>query len=192
MTPPHDSAPAFEQRFDRARQRIGLAVAPAIFALLIIIPTPGLKPEAHQLLAIVGLTVALWISEAIPIPAAGLLGPTLCVLLGVAGARDVFRSFADPVIFLFLGSFLLSEAMLRHGLNRRIALAVLGVKWVGNNPQRLLWAFGLVTAFISMWVSNTATTAMMFPIALSILSEVGATAQIPRRPAQRSVPGSCW
>lgn len=93
---------------------------------------------------------------------------------GLGSARDVFKPFADPVIFLFIGSFMLVEAMLKHGLNRRFAFGILGLPWVGTNPFRLYVAFAGITAAVSMWVSNTATTAMMLPIGLSILSEIGA------------------
>lgn len=161
-----------EERFEQFRQRAGLIVAPILFAVLWFIPVRGLSENGHLLLAVLGAVVTLWITEAVPLPVTALLGPTLCVLLGIGPAKEVFRSFADPIIFLFLGSFLLAEAMLHHGLNRRIAFQVLGWRVVGNSPGRLLLAFGALTGFISMWVSNTATTAMMFPIAIAILTEM--------------------
>jgi len=161
-----------EERFEQGRQRAGLWIAPLAFLIVWFSPLRGLSVSAHHLLAVMGLVVSLWLTEAIPLPAAALLGPALAVLLGVAPARDVFKSFGDPIIFLFLGSFLLAEAMMAHGLNRRIAFSILASKSVGQNPRRLLLAFGGITGFISMWVSNTATTAMMFPIGLSILNEM--------------------
>jgi sodium-dependent dicarboxylate transporter 2/3/5 len=128
---------------------------------------------------VIAAIVTLWITEALPLPVTALLGPTLCVLTGAyvpegatPAARVVFRSFADPVIFLFIGSFLLAEAMLHHGLNRRIAFQILGLRGVGQSPVRLLAGFGAITAFISFWMSNTATTAMMFPIGMAILHEL--------------------
>src|SRR5262245_1130584 len=161
-----------EAEFDRLRQCVGFIIAPLVFLLLWSLPISSLTATAHRLLAILGLVVVLWITEALPLPVTALLGPTLCVLTGVSGARDVFKSFADPIIFLFLGSFLIAEAMLYHGLNRRIAFHILGLRNVGENPARLLAAFAGITAFISMWVSNTATTAMMFPIGIAILTEM--------------------
>lgn len=161
-----------EDRFERRRQLAGWALGPLVFVLLWFVPLSGLKPEAHRLLAILGLVVVLWMTEALPLAVTALLGPLLCVLAGIAPVRDVFKNFADPIIFLFLGSFLLAEAMLRHGLNRRIAFQILGSSLVGGSPFRLLCSFGIITAVISMWVSNTATTAMMFPIALAILQEM--------------------
>jgi solute carrier family 13 (sodium-dependent dicarboxylate transporter), member 2/3/5 len=158
-----------EERFEQWRRTGGLFAAPLIFVAVLLIPVPGLGTEAHRLLAVLGAVIVLWVTEAIPLAVTALLGPTLCVILGVGAAKEVFRAFADPIIFLFLGSFLIAEAMLRHGLNQRIAFRIM--KQVGTSPGRLLTAFGVATGFISLWVSNTATTAMMFPIALAILQE---------------------
>ena len=94
------------------------------------------------------------------------------VLLGVAAVRPVFAPFADPIIFLFIGSFMLAESMFVHGLDRRIAFGALSSRLVGSSPVRILLAFGGVSALISMWISNTATTAMMFPIGLSIVAHL--------------------
>jgi sodium-dependent dicarboxylate transporter 2/3/5 len=173
-----DSSPRTEN-FDRVRRRVGLALAPVLFVVLLNVELRGLEGPAQRLLAVLAAVVTLWITEAIPLPVTALLGPALCVLTGAfvpeestTPARQVFRSFADPVIFLFLGSFLLAEAMLHHGLNRRIAFQILGLPGVGASPAKLLAAFGVITGVISMWVSNTATTAMMFPIAMALLREI--------------------
>jgi sodium-dependent dicarboxylate transporter 2/3/5 len=161
-----------EERFEQLRQKTGLILAPVALVTLWVIPFEGLSSPAHHLLAVLGAVVTLWMTEAIPLPITALLGPTLCVVLGIGPAREVLRSFADPIIFLFLGSFLLAEGMLRHGLNRRIAFLVLASRAIGESPTRLLFAFAGLTGLISMWVSNTATTAMMFPIGVAILSEM--------------------
>jgi sodium-dependent dicarboxylate transporter 2/3/5 len=155
-------------RFDRSRQTAGLFLGPAAFLVALVSPT-GLEPSAHRLAAIFALVVVFWVTEAIPLPATALLGPALAVVLGVAGARDAFASFGHPIIFLFLGSFLIARAMMKHGLDRRIALFVLSRPWVGEHPGRILLAFGAIAAFLSMWMSNTATTAMMLPIGLGVL-----------------------
>ncbi|MCK7502799.1 MAG: SLC13 family permease [Desulfobacterales bacterium] len=93
----------------------------------------------------------------------------LCVVLGVEGAKKVFAPYADPIIYLFLGSFMLAEAMAIHGLDKRFAYGIMSLKLVGNSTGRILLAFGFICAFLSMWISNTAATAMMFPIALGIV-----------------------
>jgi sodium-dependent dicarboxylate transporter 2/3/5 len=172
MHEPKGTLSRAEERFEQQRQRAGLLLAPVVLALLWFAPIGGLEPPAHRLLAILGAIVTLWVSEAIPLPVTALLGPALCVLAGIGPARDVFKSFADPILFLFIGSFMLAEAMFHHGLNRRIAFQILGLKSVGESPARLLLAFGCITGFMSMWISNTTTTAMMYPIGLAILGEM--------------------
>ncbi len=116
--------------------------------------------------------VILWITEALPLAVTALIGPVLAIILQVAPARAVFAPFADPIIFLFIGSFMLAEAMFAHGLDRRIAFGALSSRAVGGSPTRILLVYGAVATGISMWISNTATTAMMFPIGLSIVAHL--------------------
>jgi len=142
--------------------------------LLLVLPLGALAPPAHRLAAVLAAVVVLWITEALPLPVTALLGAATCVVLGVAPAREVFAPFADPLMFLFIGAFILARAIFLHGLDRRVAYAVLSLPWVGASPSRILLAFGLVTTAISAWISNTATTAMMFGIGLSILSALQA------------------
>ena len=150
------------------RRTIGLLLGPLLFATVLAAPT-GLEPDAHRLAAIFALVIVFWVTEAIPLAATALLGPALAVPLGVAPAREAFASFGHPILFLFLGSFLIARGMMQHGLDRRIALFVLSRPWVGNHPGRILLAFGAIAWFLSMWISNTATTAMMLPIGLGVL-----------------------
>jgi sodium-dependent dicarboxylate transporter 2/3/5 len=145
-------------------------LAPAVFVTLLVIPLPGLSPEAHRLAAVLAAVVVLWVTEALPLPVTALLGASACVLLRVAPAKEVFAPFADPLMFLFIGAFILARGIFLHGLDRRVAYAVLSLPWVGARPSRILLAFGAATALISAWISNTATTAMMFGIGLSILA----------------------
>jgi sodium-dependent dicarboxylate transporter 2/3/5 len=161
-----------EERFEFWRKRLGLFIAPVVFAALWFSPLRGLEPSAHRLFAIFGMIITLWITEAIPLAVTALLAPTLCVICGVMTEKEVFRSFGNPILFLFLGSFLLAEGMLHHGLNRRIAFAILGMRAVAASPARILVAFGAATGLLSMWISNTTAAAMMYPIALAILSEM--------------------
>lgn len=162
-----------EEKFEEMRRQIGFWIAPLVLLMIWLIPLPGLAETPRHLFAIVSMALVLWMTEAIPLAATALLAPSLCVAAGLGSAREVFKPFADPVIFLFIGSFMLGEALLKHGLNRRFAFGILGHPWVGTNPLRLYAAFGGITALVSMWVSNAATTAMMLPIGLSILSEIG-------------------
>ncbi len=152
------------------RRLVGSLLAPAVFVGLLAVPFPSLSPEAHRLAAILAAVVVLWVTEALPLPVTALCGAAACVLLQVAPAKDVFAPFADPLMFLFIGAFILARGIFLHGLDRRLAYAVLSFGWVGARPHRILLAFGIATATLSAWISNTATTAMMFGIGLSILA----------------------
>lgn len=160
-----------EEQFNRRRRTVGLFLAPAILVGLLIAPLP-IDAAPHRLAAILAMMVVLWVSEALPLAVTALIGPLLAILLQVAPARNVFAPFADPIIFLFIGSFMLAEAMFVHGLDRRVAFGALSSRLVGSSPARILLVFGGVSALISMWISNTATTAMMFPIGLSIVAHL--------------------
>ena len=164
-----DEEGSSNNKFDAWRNRAGFYLAPLIFLIIWLLPMPSLKPEAHSLAAIISAVVVLWICESLPMPATALIGAALCIILRVADAKTVLAPFADPLIFLFIGSFILARAIFLHDLDKRFAYGVLSLKWIGAKPSRILFAFGAVTAFISGWISNTATTAMMFAIGLSII-----------------------
>ena len=160
-----------EEQFNRRRRTIGLIAAPAALLALLLAPLP-VDPPAHRLGAILAMMVVLWVTEALPLAVTALIGPVLVIALGIAPAREAFAPFADPIIFLFIGSFMIAEAMFVHGLDRRLAFGALSSRLVGNSPTRILVTFGAVAGLISMWISNTATTAMMFPIGLSIVAHL--------------------
>src|SRR6187455_89485 len=164
-------APA-EAQFNSTRATVGLVLGPLLFITLLLIPT-GLPIAAQKLGAVMSLMIVLWITEALPLPVTALVGPTLAVLLGVAPAATVFAPFADPIIFLFIGSFILAEAMFVHRLDRRLAYSALASAWVGRSALRLVIVYASVSCVISMWMSNTATTAMLFPLGLAVLAELG-------------------
>jgi len=159
-----------EDRLLRFRQTSGLVLAPLLFLAILALPIPSLTPAAHRLAAVMLAVIVLWVSEALPLPLTALIAAAACVLLQVAPAKEVFLPFADPLIFLFIGSFILARAVFLHRLDRRLAFAILSLPWVGARPARILVAFGAVTAFISAWIANAATTAMMFAIAMSIVN----------------------
>ena len=159
-----------EARFDRVRARVGFVLAPLLFIGLLLLPLPGLSPQAHRLAGVMAAVIILWVTEALPLPMTAVLAAAVCVILQVAPAREVFAPFADPLMFLFIGSFILARAIFLNGLDRRLAFGVLSLNWVGARPGRILFAFGAVTAFISAWISNTATTAMMVTIGMAIIA----------------------
>jgi len=161
-----------EQQFNQRRKTIGLVAGPALFVVLLAMPMGTLAPPAHRLAAIIVLMVVFWVSEALPLAVTALLGPLLAIVLQVAPAQKALASFADPIIFLFIGSFIIAEAMYVHGLDRRIAFTALSSPLIGRSAGRLLVVFGALSVVLSMWISNTATAAMMFPIGLSIVSHL--------------------
>ena len=127
------------------------------------------NPKAHHLLSVFLLIVVWWVTECIPIPITALLIPVFLTTLRICSIGEAFAPFANPIIMLFLGSFILARAMCVHGLDQRLAYSVLSVKSIAAKKTRILFALGLTSMFLSLWISNTATTAMMYPIALGVL-----------------------
>jgi|WetSurMetagenome_2_1015567.scaffolds.fasta_scaffold13724_4 solute carrier family 13 (sodium-dependent dicarboxylate transporter), member 2/3/5 len=162
-----------EEKFERWRNTIGLGLGPLVGLLVYLMPMPSLTPNAHILAAIISWVGIWWVTEPVPLPMSAMLGAMLCVLCGVADVRKVFAPFADPIIWLFFGSFILAEVMAIHGLDKRFAYGIMSMRSVGNSTGRILLAFGVICAFLSMWISNTAATAMMFPIGLGIIYAMG-------------------
>src|SRR5918998_5845355 len=130
-----------EERFERARQTVGLFVGPVVFLIMYFLPLP-LPADQQTLAAILLFTIVYWLSEAIPIPVTALLALALCVLLNIpevgpnaddAPGDVVFGAFMDPVIFLFIGAFIIAQAMVTHGLDRRFAFRILSIPGVSNS-----------------------------------------------------------
>jgi len=157
------------------RQKLGLLLGLLIFFIGVFLPPLGGLSLAAQRVAIVAVLMAIWwVSEAISLYATALLPLVLFPLLNVLPIREAAAPYAEPTIFLFMGGFFLAMAMQRWGLHHRIALYI--IKIVGTSPRRLLLGFMIATAFISMWVSNTATTMMIFPIGLALISKLDPSA----------------
>lgn len=155
------------------RQKTGFVLGPVLFALIFLSPTPsGLTAGGQAVAAVTAWIAVWWMSEAIPIPATSLLPIVLFPLTGALPVGDTTPSYGDPLIFLFMGGFFLAMAMQRWGLHRRIALRT--IKAVGTESSRLILGFMLATAFLSMWVSNSATVMMMVPIALAVIYQTAA------------------
>ena len=141
-----------EARFEHVRRTLGFVFAPAVFAGLG--GAAGPAPARPRMAAILAAVVMLWVCESLPLAVTAVLGPVLAIVLQVAPARQVLASFADPVVFLFIGGFMLAEAMFVHRLDRRIAFAALSSRFVGTSAARALVVYGAVTTFISAWISN--------------------------------------
>jgi len=174
-----------EERFERARQTIGLFLGSVAFLIMYFFLLP-LPKEQHTLVAVLTFTLIYWFSEAIPIPATAVLSLALCVVLNVPGvgpnAEDapgdvVFGAFADPTIFLFIGAFIgaviIAQAMITHGLDRRFAFRILSIPGVSKSIYSVIIAFGAIAAGLSAFISNTATATMLLPIGLGRLGALG-------------------
>ena len=153
------------------KRLVALIAGPALALVLLFLPAPeGMKPEAWRLVALAVWMVVWWLGEAVPIPATALLPIPMMPLLGIAKMKPVAANYGHTLIFLFLGGFLLAAAMQRWGLHKRIALRI--VDFVGTSPGGIIGGFMVATAFLSMWISNTATTIMMFAVGLSVVEFV--------------------
>ena len=160
-----------EEQFNNRRRTIGLFLGPLLLVALIAAPLPIPAP-AHKLAGVLAMMVVFWVTEALPLAVTAMLGPVLAVILRIVPVRAAFASFSDPVIFVFIGGFILAEAMFVHGVDQRIAYTALSQRFVGTSATRILLVFGGVTMLLSMWMSNTATTAMMYPIGLSMCAHL--------------------
>jgi len=151
--------------------KIGWVVGILVFLIMLQLPSPeGLSRDAWCVAALSLLMATFWITEAIPLPATALLPIPLVPLLGLSTVQETVVSYSHPIIFLFMGGFIVALAMERWKLHQRIALLVL--RFSGDRPAFLIGGFMTVSAFLSMWVSNTATTLMMLPIAVSVVATV--------------------
>lgn len=152
-------------------QLIGLIVGPALFLLInFFFTAPGITKEAITVLAVVAWVATWWVTEAIPIPLTSLLPLVLFPLMGVMNTGEVSASYGDPLIFLFAGSFMIALTMEKWNLHRRIALGI--IAFIGTNPSTIILGFMVATGFLSMWISNTATTMMMVPMSLAVTKHV--------------------
>ncbi len=151
------------------RKKIGFFLGPLFFLISYFSPLLPQNPKAHYIFSIFLFVITWWVSECIPIPITALLIPVLITVFQIAPAKEAFAPFADPVIMLFMGGFILARGMSFHSLDLKLAHSILSLKVVASKKSRIILSFAFTTSFISMWISNTATTAMMFPIALGVL-----------------------
>ncbi len=154
-----------ETGFGRVGRWIGLILGPALAIGLQLIPPPeGLSHEAWRVVSLAALMVVWWVTEAIPISATALIPLAALPLIGATSMRDAAAPYADPIVFLFIGGFILAACVERWRLHERIALSIASV--AGGRPVALVGGFMIASMLISMWISNTATTLMLAPIAI--------------------------
>ncbi|MBP2146800.1 sodium-dependent dicarboxylate transporter 2/3/5 [Methanofollis sp. W23] len=154
------------------KKTVGRVLGVLAFLALVFAPIDQtvLPTSAKYVAAVTLLMIIWWITEAVPLEATALLPVVLFPALGVLTPTEATAPYADKVIFLFMGGFIIAMSMQRWGLHRRIALNI--IKVVGTSPRRLILGFMIATAFLSMWISNTATAMMMIPIAIAIITTI--------------------
>ncbi|MGB3587433.1 MAG: DASS family sodium-coupled anion symporter [Tunicatimonas sp.] len=146
----------------------GLLLGPVLFLLIyFLVSIDGLDANATKVLAVAGWMVLWWVTEAVSLPVTALLPLVLFPILGVFPIAESTAPYASPIVFLFMGGFLIALAMEKRNLHRRIALNL--IRLTGTHANGIILGFMLATAFLSMWISNTATTVMMLPIAVSVI-----------------------
>ncbi len=152
----------------RAARIAGLVLGPALAIGLVLVGAPvGLSSEAWIIVCVLSLMLTWWFTEAVPIAATALIPLLALPLFGVTSAADAASPYADPIVFLFIGGFMIARAIERWNLHARIALQV--ASRVGTNPAALIGGFILAAGLISMWISNTATALMLVPIAVGVI-----------------------
>jgi sodium-dependent dicarboxylate transporter 2/3/5 len=158
------------------RRRFGLLLGPVVLVGVLAAPLPLTRPQ-HLLVAILAFAMTYWALEAIPVPVTCLIVLALLVLLDVPGTSGtdgespgqvVYAGFASTMVFLLIGGFMIAQAMVKHGLNERIALAVLAIPGVAGSTSRVIVAFGLLGATLSSVIANGAVATMLLPIAIGI------------------------
>ena len=149
----------------------GLIAGPLLFFILLLLPQPeSMPPYAMQVAAVAVVMATYWISEAIPLAATALLPIVLFPLLGVMPTNEVTQAYANHLIYLFMGGFLIAVTIEKWNLHKRIALRT--ILLVGVTPDRIVLGFMLATAFLSAWISNTATAMMMVTIGLAVIRQI--------------------
>jgi sodium-dependent dicarboxylate transporter 2/3/5 len=148
-------------------KKIGLLLGPILFCLIQFLPITLVSEKADAVIAVAIWMVIWWITETVNIAVTALLPLILFPLLKVMDIADVGANYGSPIIFLFFGGFVLALALEKVNLHKRIALNI--VKFTGTTPDKVVLGFMLATAFMSMWISNTASTVVMLPIAISVI-----------------------
>lgn len=147
---------------------IALLAGPLLFLIVLnFVTIEGLSESAIRVIAVAVWMIIWWMTEAVPIPVTALVPLVLFSLLDVFSTAEATAPYASPIVFLFMGGFLIALAMEKRNLHRRIALNIIRV--TGTHANGIILGFMIATAFLSMWISNTATTVMMLPIALSVI-----------------------
>ncbi|MEM1324279.1 MAG: SLC13 family permease, partial [Bacteroidota bacterium] len=148
-------------------KRIGFILGPLLFLTLLSSPFTLVNPMAHKVIALAAWMISWWVTEAVSISVTALLPLPILPLLGVMDIKTVAANYGSPIVFLFFGGFVIALALEKVQLHRRIALSI--IRLTGTHANGVVLGFMLATALMSMWISNTASTVVMLPIALSVI-----------------------
>src|SRR6056300_782554 len=148
-------------------KQLGLLLGPLLFLSSFLISEPLISPIGDHVIAVAIWMITWWVTEAVSISVSALLPLLLFPLLKIMPIDEVGGYYGSPIIFLFFGGFVLALALEKVNLHRRIALTI--IKYTGATPNKVILGFMIATAFLSMWISNTATTVVMLPIAMSVI-----------------------
>jgi sodium-dependent dicarboxylate transporter 2/3/5 len=169
-----DITPTFFKFFAKlpkiAQRSIKIFLPFLVLLLLTVIPLP-LDAQVQYALAIFVCISMLWTFGGLPLPVTALLVPVLLTFYGIFGTDEALKPFADPVVYLLMGGLIMAEAFRKHGIDRRLAYTI--VARFGGDVGKILFSFMLVAAVLSMWISNTATVALMIPVVLGIAARAG-------------------
>ena len=144
-----------------------LVAGPLICLLMFVIPYEIISPEADKVLGVAAWMILWWITEVVSISVTALIPLTFFPFLNIMTITEVAPYYGHPIVFLFFGGFIMALALEKVNLHKRIALNI--ITFTGTRPDRVILGFLISTAFLSMWISNTATTVVMLPIAYSVI-----------------------
>ncbi|MBX2897115.1 MAG: DASS family sodium-coupled anion symporter [Cyclobacteriaceae bacterium] len=166
-------------------KQIGFVAGPLTFLILVNWISPDfISPQAGKVLAVASWMIIWWIAEAAPVPVTALLPLITFPFLGIMKMGEAAAPYANPIIFLFMGGFMIALALEKHKLHERIALNL--VRITGTSGNGIILGFTIATGFISMWISNTATAMMMLPIAISVINLLRRTTTDSITPGERN------
>lgn len=150
------------------RKSAGLILGAVMLAIVLSIQT-SLTTQQQRLLSVIFLTITYWVFRSLPIPVTSILALATAVMLGVAPAQTVFGAFSSPTLFLLIGGFIITQAMIKHGLGHRMALQVLSIPGVSASTYRVIIVFGALATLLSSVIDNGAVAAMLLPIGVGLI-----------------------
>jgi solute carrier family 13 (sodium-dependent dicarboxylate transporter), member 2/3/5 len=162
--------------FEYNKKELALIIGVLLFLVFVFTNPFSLATKPNLVLSIAVLMISWWVLDALPLAVVALLPIILFPIFNISSIKEVTKSYSDSIIFLFMGGFFLGIAIEKWNLHKRMALGIINI--TGTNGNRIILGFILATGFLSMWLSNTATTMMMFPIAMSVIHVIEINQQV--------------